>query len=983
MANVHLGAALRHVHKLFAEGTLAGLADARLLERYASDRDEPAFEALVRRHGPMVMAVCRGVLDDPNDADDAFQAAFLLLARKARSLWVSDSLGGWLHRVACRIALQLKADGARRRDQERRAAQMAGARARSTAAWDDVNTVIHQEIDRLPERYRQPIVLCYLEEMTYEQAAGHLRWSEGTTRGRLARGRDLLRDRLTRRGVTLADVGPCGLAVPKASSALSTALFETTVRAARHFVLGEAAAAGTVSTASATLVKQALRTMMMTKLKMAGAAALLVGVFTCVATSLAGVGPALPGEANGTLPSIDDGRSALEKRPVPAHSDEPAKAADNGESPIIFQGRVFGPDGRAAGRAGVYTFLPRGAGTNEPKLMAKTDSDGRFRFSLPKTELDAALGLGPFAEFTLLASSEGLGPDWLSWRKPPDAELALKLVDDSVPIAGRILDLEGRPVAGAKITRGRIMAEGADGIDPYLKDVREDPMRASNHHFAKNYWIALPGAPASTLTDGDGRFRLTGIGRARIVDLAVEGPTIQSATITAMTRAAASVSAPPGAFAAKTIYGATFDHTIPPGRALTGVVRDKRTKKPLAGVTVCGKNTNARVTTDAQGRYTLPGFPKSQSYGLMVLAEEKVPYFVTCQNVPDTAGLAPIEADVECVPGIPMRLKLTDNETGKSVTGADVFYEPIYPNPHSREVPGYAPVRGIGPYNSGIWQPDGTCLLGVLPGPGGVFVRTAEGLYGPACVDPKAFFKANEMKDPKGRQQNLYGDLNSIYTAHGDGWSGTPQSQFSAIVLVNPTEDSGPLTAEFALERDPKREVHAIGPDGKPLTDVTVEGDGANVSSSGLLTVFKLNPLRPKRFVFRANSQKLVGCLIARGDEREPYTVKLEPWATISGRLVTKEGKPRPRVILMTSDWQEAMTNPVRGVIPYGQKTDADGRFRYEGLGPGQEYTANAVGAQAAKGGFGIVIDRVVLEPGETRDLGDVQSRVPKPENPP
>ena len=126
MAGVHLGSALSQIHRLFDEGTLAGLPDARLLERYASERDELAFETLVKRHGRMVMAVCRGVVDDPNDADDAFQAAFLLLARKAGALWVNDSLGGWLHRVACRIALHVRSDAARRREVERRAAERTG-----------------------------------------------------------------------------------------------------------------------------------------------------------------------------------------------------------------------------------------------------------------------------------------------------------------------------------------------------------------------------------------------------------------------------------------------------------------------------------------------------------------------------------------------------------------------------------------------------------------------------------------------------------------------------------------------------------------------------------------------------------------------------------------------------------------------------------------------------------------------------------------
>ena len=179
---------------------------------------------------------------------------------------------------------------------------------------------------------------------------------------------------------------------------------------------------------------------------------------------------------------------------------------------------------------------------------------------------------------------------------------------------------------------------GTDGIDPYLKLLREDPRAAANHRFAKEFWNnPLPGQPTSVTTDAQGRFRLTGIGRDRIVEIGVEGPSIQSATIIAMTRPSAAVSSPQGTstVVAKTIYGATFDHLVPPGRALTGIVRDKRTKQPLAGVTVCGKGTNARVTTDAQGRFTLSGFPKGESYGLMVACRGESP--VLC-HLPQRAG---------------------------------------------------------------------------------------------------------------------------------------------------------------------------------------------------------------------------------------------------------------------------------------------------------------------------------------------------------
>ena len=167
-----------------------------------------------------------------------------------------------------------------------------------------------------------------------------------------------------------------------------------------------------------------------------------------------------------------------------------------------------------------------------------------------------------------------------------------------------------------------------------------------------------------------------------------------------------------------------------------------------------------------------------------------------------------------------------------------------------------------------------------------------------------------------------------------------------------------------------------MAPTAQPLAGVTAEGEGAEPTKTpGIMTVSGLNPQRPLRFTFRHEARKLVACLVARGDEAEPYTVKLQPWGTIAGRLVDAQGQPRPRVHLMTSDWQDALINPAQGVIPFGQKTDAEGRFRYEGLVPGQEYSANAVGEEAARSGFGVVIDRVVLKPGETRDLGDVRSR--------
>src|SRR5262249_15369119 len=156
--------------------------------------------ALVERHGPMVLRVCRGVLDDPHDREDAFQATFLVLLKKARALWVKDSLGPWLHQVAYRTASCARMAASCRRRHERRAAAV--LKERHVDGGNELGRLLHEEIERLPERYRSPIVLCDLEGCSHEQAARHLGWPIGTVKSRQARGREQLRKRLRGRGLT-------------------------------------------------------------------------------------------------------------------------------------------------------------------------------------------------------------------------------------------------------------------------------------------------------------------------------------------------------------------------------------------------------------------------------------------------------------------------------------------------------------------------------------------------------------------------------------------------------------------------------------------------------------------------------------------------------------------------------------------------------------------------------------------------------------
>jgi RNA polymerase sigma factor (sigma-70 family) len=289
MAIERLGAALRQINRLFANGVVAGLSDAQLLERFLTRGDAGAFEALVGRHGPMVLSVCRGILRDPSDAEDAFQATFLVLVQKGGTIRGRDALGGWLYQVAHRVAIQANAAAARRRKLERQVGQMAVASSTNgPAASDDLLPALHEEIARLPEKYRLAIILCDLEGMTQAQAAGQLHWSERTLRQRLAEGRARLKRRLARRGLAPDGAMLGAVFLREARAVVPPAWCESTVRAALATV-NHTAAAGAVSTAAYKLTQEVFKIMLFQKLTLASAALITVGVTAWAASAALGI----------------------------------------------------------------------------------------------------------------------------------------------------------------------------------------------------------------------------------------------------------------------------------------------------------------------------------------------------------------------------------------------------------------------------------------------------------------------------------------------------------------------------------------------------------------------------------------------------------------------------------------------------------------------------------------------------------------------
>jgi RNA polymerase sigma factor (sigma-70 family) len=319
MHSTGTGVLLRQLHQLSAVPGTARPSDQELLARFAAQRDEAAFTALVRRHGPMVLSVCRRALGNWDDAEDAFQATFLVLAAKAASEPWQESVAGWLHGVACRVARKARDAAARRRLREDCAPVRPAADLLAEINGRELRAVLDEELHRLPEKYRAPLVLCYLEGATRDEAARQLGWPLGTLKSRVERGRELLRRRLQRRGLALAvALSASALA---ADSAPAAGLVRGTTDAAL-LTAARGAPAGPVSAHALHLARGALHVMTLPRLQISIALMVAGGLVTAAvglnarSTPTAPAGPPAPAAAEAP-PARPAGRDLLND-PLPA-----------------------------------------------------------------------------------------------------------------------------------------------------------------------------------------------------------------------------------------------------------------------------------------------------------------------------------------------------------------------------------------------------------------------------------------------------------------------------------------------------------------------------------------------------------------------------------------------------------------------------------------------------------------------------------------
>jgi RNA polymerase sigma factor (sigma-70 family) len=353
----------QQLERLWSSGTLSGLSDADLVKRFTSAEEpaaEQAFEALLGRHGPMVLGVCRQILGRPHDVDDAFQATFLVLVRKARSIRADAPLGPWLYGVAYRTAIRARSKAARYRSEEMKGLETAADPVGGAYTWE-IGPMIHEELDRLPEKYRSPIVLCHLEGKSHEEAARMLDWPVGTVSGRLSRGRQLLRDRLQRRGLTAS----AGLLAARfggdALPALPSRLAELTIKAALGSGAGPSA-----STSVLTLTEGVLSAMFIHSLKKAALVLVSVAAVTGAIGFRAHWGLAVLGAQEEAQPPPQ-----AETKPTPKPI---APTPLPGQAPGALLGRPVEPGSGGMSAAGSFKNVPNLADYRDPIPVFRSQS---------------------------------------------------------------------------------------------------------------------------------------------------------------------------------------------------------------------------------------------------------------------------------------------------------------------------------------------------------------------------------------------------------------------------------------------------------------------------------------------------------------------------------------------------------------------------------------------------------------------------------
>jgi RNA polymerase sigma factor (sigma-70 family) len=933
--------------------SLADAPDADLLKAFLGTRDSAAFAAIVRRHGPTVLNACRQVLRHEPDVEDAFQATFLVLLKSAHAIRDRQSLGSWLFGVAHRVAVNARGRRAKLEGRERTNEELPHPAGEAPdLSWREASALLHEELNRLPDSLRLPVLLCYLEGKSRDEAAAELGWSVGRVKGCLERGRVKLRDRLQRRGVALSAGLLAAVAVAPGSAA-PPAWVDSVV---------SFAGSGTVRPAVSALARGVLP-MFASARRWASAlaAAVLIGAGTLIAASLS-----------------SDNPPPKKEPPAAAARDAPKPQAEK----LIVTGKVTDAAGQPVGGAKLYVpvFL-RTPPTSEDdvgtKVVGETAADGTYKVEIEKTEITRYLIVG--------AGGHAIG--WANLEQATGTHEAMIQLARDAPVEGRVIDTEGKPVAGAAVKVTSVLAPAAGKLDQFLagwKNEWQDALRLMNDRM----YMPLESLHGAGKTDKDGRFALKGIGADRVAQVEVTARGYGKATVYVVTRPgldagpinkAAHDKIPPELRIPgqpPLLSGPKVEAVLEGSKVIEGTVTDAATGKPMAGVIVgsgSGYNSMVTATSGQDGKYRLTGLTKNRDYHVhtMTRDEKTSPYLMWSARVKDTEGLAPIRHDIQMTKGVVVTGRLIDRQTGKAVDGS-VRLAPLPDNKYFGTKPAY---NGYSSERLSHRVENGRFRVVTIPGTSVLMAQAYDEKGEKVGGKPVNPYRP-AVPDPDHPNYFTRNDDGYIFTAAGNSLEFL--SILHAVKVVDLKPDAGEVTIDLYLERGKTATLKVVDPDGKPLTGVTVAGLTASWPATYTLpkdtaTVYALDPARPRTLYLLHPEKKLAGWVRVRGDEKEPVTAKLAPVGLVTGKLVDPDGRPVAGVAVNLQFpsgpggdlYRETLAGRPLAV------TGPDGAFRLEPVVPGVKF-----GLSLTKGQMYFVgepkIGQRQVEAGQTLDLGAV-----------
>lgn len=931
--------------------------DRELLTRFTDGGDEAAFAEVVHRHAAMVLGVCKRVLHSQADAEDASQAVFVVLAKKASATRWQASAANWLYATARKVAANARLATARRTRREGLAAVHEAVPPAETMTGQELIGILDEELDRLPPRYREPLVLCYLEGLTRDQAAHRLGVSDAALKKQLERGRVKLAGALTKRGVALGVV--LLAAATSSAKATSPRLFDSIL----------ASAGGSPSASVATLAQGVAVNAWKTKM--------ILAVMVVFGVMMAGLG-------------LNEPTVTADEKPVPkADAPKPAVKAESkpdGKS-LIVSGTVVGPDGKPVEgvtikthKAGMLDALIAAlSGKTLVPTLAKTDADGKFRLTIDP------LPAGRPEYRQLVASKAGFGPDWVKLSDLEDGPLSLKLSSDDVPVKGRVTDLEGKPVAKAKVT---IKAISTGDLKKVWESWPRGPyvaLRAAD----KELWSpGLAELPESVTAADDGKFEIKGVGRGRLLGLVIEGKGVETAACRVVTdetfdpktvQQPNEATMPGGGFQpGPALYGPTFTHAGKPSQLVVGTVTDGKTGKPVAGLNVLGSpdgphwnESGARATTNAEGKFTLHGIAKTDRVRLTVFPTDKSPYFHYQTTVAGKPGLTEIAAELKLTLGVLVKGRIVEKDTGKPVAGAGIRYTALGDNKFYADLmKGKRGETGMA-YNS---DADGRFEFVALPGAGIVMAQgeTRGRDRGTDFTQVRIATADYDRADMKHLE-----NLGEAFSA-ADGHIVTMHS-LSGYAIIDPKATDDTAEVEIVFDRGKTVSGKVVGADGKPAAGVTGYQltacyDYPTKLKDGTFTAIALEPDHPRMLVFMDEARKQSAVVELTGTEKG-VTVKLQPWGKLTGRLLGADGKPIAGAVVRVQVKNHLKyMGLLSSLRDHTATTDAEGKYVLELPGGPAEYLPSFMRKDKyLDTGFGAEAKGHRVKPGETMESGDAK----------